>query len=470
MTRWTTLPASPTESNHPRELFGVGEETQYSPNVFTYKSRTQAPRYEAGVPLAKQSSSPLMRDRYGSPSLDAPLLNIIPGLPPLKFPLPVFSSRHGRYDSIPAPPSPLSDSCSPPASFTIPSPRQDYSPSFCPSAAPSPSSIATDSFPIEEATPQPSPQLTIPSLPSSAYVSDADSLILPPSERANVHIPGSIRPTFVHASPSASQMDAFALAAAVASSPSQSSLSIPTSFQSQFASGTSAATFDTPLASPARVVRPYAHRQPSCTTQASTGHRAGTTRSVGFAELVVADEDSDTPGIRSRDRMDDTRWRRRSAPPPIVRRSPRPLAIKTISSRVDVGSSRRPRSAKEPVLGKMRKISERIRGLFKNKDASPVKTRTSDLNSTQPALAYGLMTTTTAVTNVEYESVSDTVHQLLLKLTLPIAGASYPGTESSGQDDAESSSFPSPAVPFTAVERRKYCSGHIQTPVCTPCQ
>ncbi|EIW64720.1 uncharacterized protein TRAVEDRAFT_68472 [Trametes versicolor FP-101664 SS1] len=399
MTRWTTLPASPTESNHLRASFGAGDETQYSPNAFTGKSGAHAPRYEAGVPLAKQSSSPLMRDRYGSPSLDAPLLNIIPGLPPLKFPLPVFSSRHGRYDSLPAPPSPLSESCSPPASFTIPSPREEYSPSFSPSAAPSPSSIATDFFPIEEATPQPSPQLTIPSLPSSTYVSDADSLILPPSESADAHV----RPTFVHASTSASQMDAFALAAAVAASPSQSSLSLPTSFQSQFASGTSAASFNTPLASPARVVRPYAPRQPSCTTQASTGHRAGTTRSVGFAELV-ADDDSDTPGIRSRDRMDETRWRRRSAPPPIVRRSPRPLVSKTISSRVDVGSSRRLRSAKEPVLGKMRKIGERIRGLFKNKDASPVKARSSGLDPIQPALAYGLMTTTTAVTNVEYES------------------------------------------------------------------
>ncbi len=59
---------------------------------------------------------------------------------------------------------------------------------------------------------------------------------------------------------------------------------------------------------------------------------------------------------------------------------------------------------RQPVFGKVRKIGERLRGLFKNK-VEPVPKGSPGVAS--DSLEYGLMTTTTAITNVEYESVRE---------------------------------------------------------------
>ncbi|KAI0374222.1 hypothetical protein BV20DRAFT_935455 [Pilatotrama ljubarskyi] len=369
-------------------VFGAGEGTRDSPNAFMDSGKAPAPRHGASALVGKQASSPHMRDCFASPYLDPPLLNMVPGLPPLRLPLQSFASHFGHHDSPPAPPSPFSETCSTPTSFSIPSPRREHPPSTLRSSGIlSPSCLAADFFPEINTTPEPSPQLTIASLPTSLYVSDNDSLVLPPFESDNAGIAGSTRPVATILSPSASQMDAFALAAAVASSASRSSLSIPPSFQS--ASGT-AATLDEPHNWD--LSRPDAYRQQSCVTQASAGHRSGEVYSHG-------DEAYDAPGGLAVAHIDSSRARRRSAPPPTMRQSPHPITSKTISTRVDVGEEIPPRKikpAKQPVLGKVRRIGERLRGLFRSKGSPSNKSSTNE--------EYALMTTTTEVTNVEYQS------------------------------------------------------------------
>ncbi|KAI0361683.1 hypothetical protein OH77DRAFT_453467 [Trametes cingulata] len=370
-------------------ILGAGEERRDSPTLLTHSCRAPAPRHAFGAALGKQVSSPHMRDCFASPYLDPPLLNIVPGLPPLRLPLHDLASDFGRRDSPPAPPSPFSETCSTPNSFSIPSPRREHPlSSLRSSGVLSPASLATDFFPVANAAPEPSPQLTIASLPTSLHVSDSDSAVLPPSENVNARITGPARPVVTLLSPSASQMDAFALAAAVASSASRSSLSIPPSFQS--ASG-STATLDEPEIWDTS--RPDAYRQPSCITQASAGHQSREACSPGSPVC-------DAPEALRVDHSDLARTRRRSAPPPTMTRSPRPIASKTISSRVDVGEgtpSQRMKPAKQPVLGKVRKFGERLRGLFRGK-GSPSNKGNGDAE-------YGLMTTTTEVTNIEYQSV-----------------------------------------------------------------
>ncbi|KAH9849811.1 hypothetical protein C2E23DRAFT_736557 [Lenzites betulinus] len=397
--RWTTLPSTRVGS----PSVNIGDETQGSPNSYLHSARPFAPRYDAGAPLTKQGSSPLMRDGFASPYLDAPLLNIVPSLSPLKLPVSQFAQSGRRHDSPPAPPSPSSESCPTPASFSIPPPRKGLFPSALRSSSiPPTAGYPAGFFPTANVTPEPSPRPTIVSLSSSAYASDADSLVLPPLDCDETYATGSPRRSFVRASPSASQMDAFALAAAVAASPSRSSLSIPLSLQSE---SRRSIVQSTPPASVTFLTRPHPGRQQSCATQASTGHW---TRSPGnFRDEVVAREEPDISEGLAANHIDRALLRRRSAPPPIIRHSPRPAAAKTITSRVDVGqhaSARKLRSAKEPVLGKVRKIGERIRGLFKSKGDSPVKTRARGPSIIQPVPEYGLMTTTTAVTSVEYQS------------------------------------------------------------------
>ncbi|KAI0825185.1 hypothetical protein BC628DRAFT_1321207 [Trametes gibbosa] len=389
LARWTALPS--TRGGSPS--VNIGDEVQCSPNSYLQSAKSFGPRYEAGAPLAKQGTSPLTRDRFASPYLDAPLLNIVPGLPPLKLPVPQFTRDHRRHGSPPAPPSPLSESCPTPASFSIPCPRREpalQSPSTSPTAG-----VSADLFPTVVATLEMSPRQT---LSSSTYVSDADSFVLPPPDCDQTHSAGSPRRSLVQAFPSVSQMDAFALAAAVAASPSRSSLSIPLSLQSE---SRDSITPGTPHASVTFLTRPHPGRQYSCFTQASTGDWS---RSPG--DLRDEGEVFEGSRVTANDHIDRARLRRRSAPPPTVRRGPKLTAAKTITSRVDVGqhtSSRKLRSAKQPVLGKVRKIGERIiRGLFKSKGNSPVIAGAHGIS--QPVPEYGLMTTTTAVTSVEYES------------------------------------------------------------------
>ncbi|KAI0778132.1 hypothetical protein BD413DRAFT_100264 [Trametes elegans] len=344
-----------------------------------------------GGSLEKPAPSPSTQDRFVSPYLDPPLLNMVPGLPPLKLPLSKLSLARECHESPPAPPSPPSEACSTPASFDIPSPRRDYPPSSLRSSTVfSPACIATDFYPVTEASPEPSPQVTIASLPSNLQVSDVDSLILPPSDGGDDIRGDSSRRHFIQISPSASDMDAFALAAAVASSASRSSLSIPPSVQSL--SGSPAAVDDLGAA---EVLRPHAYRQVS---EVSLGH---------FRPYPLHSPLREAHDSLTVDPIDDARARRRSAPPPTVVQSPRAPPANTVVSRVDVGeriASRKlklTKSAKKPVLGKVRKFGERIRGLFKSKGDSPSKEKTGHVDGIP---AYGLMTTTTAITNIEYES------------------------------------------------------------------
>ncbi|KAI8995578.1 hypothetical protein BD414DRAFT_245623 [Trametes punicea] len=365
-----------------------GMEGSQQPMAF---AADDVPCHTVGIRFGKETPSP-HHDHFASPYLDPPLLNIVPSLRLLKLPNEV-SSGFGEDGPPRLPPSPLAESCAPPPLFSIPSPRRDYhQASRRSSTVLSPSGLVNDFFPIADVTPDPSPQLTIASLPTSLYVSDADSLVIPPPESDDIHTTGYHHSAFVQTTPSAPEMDAFALAAAVASSASRSSLSIPPSIQSF---SCTPATGMIPLTP--EVSRPCTHRDESNLTQASTGHRSRDAPSPGY--LAGVSEHGQILDI-----IDDARPRRRSAPPPTVGQTPRPVVAKIISSRVDVGDQSSTRKAKmttQPVLGKMRRFGERLRGLFKSKGASPPKKRGSEAESMFP---YGLMTTTTAVTNVEYQS------------------------------------------------------------------
>ncbi|KAI0724480.1 hypothetical protein C8T65DRAFT_734101 [Cerioporus squamosus] len=346
-------------------------------NNFVSSSSSQHPvaRYSKASPVRQGAGPSTYRPRFLSgasrihhfpPShLDPPLLNFIPGLPPLKLPLPDISVEFPYQES----PSPTSQ-------------QRIHEHYPVPPASPS----------AQRASGYASPPLPISSQSSMLSSPDADSAVLPPSHGTQPlgdHL-GVEGPMHTHAH--APEMDAFALATAVAASHSRSSFSIPPSVQSAGALasvGTSSIAPDVP--------RSPAYRRPSATTDASAGHRG----------RVVPNVREDSRGQRSVVYLhpglpDNTRSRRVSAPQPSVWRSPRIQPVRTISSRVDVGEDgRKNRPLRQPVLGKVRKIGERLRGLFKSKvESVPTGRPRNPSNSPE----YGLMTTTTAITNVEYES------------------------------------------------------------------
>ncbi|KAI0651798.1 hypothetical protein C8Q79DRAFT_58501 [Trametes meyenii] len=390
MARWSSLP--PAASMEPGITIAGSEGRQGSPGSFTYITKASAPRHGAVVAPGQQTPSLSGHERFASPYLDPPLLNLVPGLPPLKLPVSDLPLGFALRDSPPAPPSPLSESCSTPLSFNIPSPRKDYATSSLRSSSIIPlSEIAADFFPAAEATPEPSPRPTIASLPSSEHISIVDSFVLPSSEVDLIRTPGRSHASFIRSTPSAPDMDAFALAAAVAASPSRSSLAIPPSLQST--SG-SPAILERSLAPEEPRTSAYGHS--STFTETSAGHL-----NEALVHSHRGEDVEYTHQNLTADSADRVFMRRRSAPPPAVRRSPRPSTTKIITSRVDVGDrppSRKTKSAKQPVFGKMRKFGEKIRGLFKNKGEGQLRHRAATVGE------FGLMTTTTAITNIEYES------------------------------------------------------------------
>ncbi|KAH9898455.1 hypothetical protein C8Q73DRAFT_788635 [Cubamyces lactineus] len=359
LARWSQLPGG-ADKRHPDDHSG---------------SDSGSPRQGMDLRFGRDAPSPL-HGQFASPYLDPPLLNIVSGLSPLKLP-PVQVSSLGHHES---PSAPLY--CTPSSLGSLP-PREALPPSHLRSSnVLAPPRVASDFFPVIEFTPDPSPQLTIASLPTSLYVSDADSHVLPSSDNDGIDPVPRPQAEFIHSSPSASDMDAFALAAAVALSTSRTSLSIPPSIQSVAATEDRLPLFDSS--------RSCAHtsRGESNRTEASLGHRGEVTEHGRIRSSMVGS----------------SRMRRRSAPPPSAARSPRPATAKLISSRVDVGdcvSVKKQKSAKQPVLGKVRRFGERIRGLFKSKGDSPAKRKEKDRDR---AAQFGLMTTTTAITNVEFES------------------------------------------------------------------
>ncbi|KAI0662769.1 hypothetical protein C8Q70DRAFT_1043125 [Cubamyces menziesii] len=372
LARWSQLPAGADE----RYLDGSSGGERVSP------------RQGMDLRFGRDAPSPL-HGRFASPYLDPPLLNIVPGLPPLKS-APAQASSFGYHDSPPtsSPPHLDFELYPAPASLGIPSLGEALPPTHLRSHnILAPPRVASDFFPVIELTPDPSPQLTIASLPTSLYVSDADSHVLPSSDNDGIDPVPRPQPAFMHLSPSASDMDAFALAAAVALSTSRTSLAIPPSIQSVAASEDRLSQFDSLCA-------PTSRRQPS-RTDASVGHRV--------KEAVGATGVSEHGLITSR-MAGSSRMRRRSAPTPSAARSPRPATARLISSRVDVGDRipmKKQKPIKQPVLGKVRRFGQRIRGLFKSKGDSPTKHKEKDHDR---STHFGLMTTTTAITNVEFES------------------------------------------------------------------
>ncbi|KAI1797830.1 hypothetical protein LXA43DRAFT_877377 [Ganoderma leucocontextum] len=317
------------------------------------------------------------RDRhFPSPHLDPPLLNFIPSLPPLKLPVRGSSTGYLFPDTPPAPPSPPSEACSTPPSFIIPPPTWGYT-----LPLPQPLCIATEFFPVTE-DPQPSPHSIATPISTDSQTSEADSPVLPPG--CVPHTAGEDHVVPALAPPP--EMDAFALVAAVASSTSPSSFSLPSSVQSNSSPviTTSSNSTDKPDLD--------ACRRPSGTTEASVGHH-------GHDDRLVMDR----AGIAS-EHTERVLVRRLSAPQPIVWQSPRPPMARTISTRVDVGEDSGPgkrKTIKQPVMGKVRKLGERLRGFFKSKADTPPKTMSRSSGATPE---YSLMKTTTAITNVEYES------------------------------------------------------------------
>ncbi|PIL32017.1 hypothetical protein GSI_06721 [Ganoderma sinense ZZ0214-1] len=315
------------------------------------------------------------KDRhFPSPHLDPPLLNFIPSLPPLRLPVHGSSTGYLFPDSPPAPPSPPSEACSTPPSFIIPPPAWGYSPPL-----PQTPCIATNFFPVTEHL-QPSPQSTAAPTSTDSQTPEADSPVLPPgcvpTTEGFDHAVSALTPP---------EMDVFALDTAVALSTSPSSFSTPLSVQPNSPAvvvATNAIGTDTDL---------DAYRRPSETTEASVGHH-------GHDERIVIDP---TDASEHTERV---LVRRLSAPQPIVWQSPRPPTARTISSRVDVGEDNGPgkrKMIKQPVMGKVRKLGERLRGFFKSKADTPPKARPTSSRATPE---YSLMRTTTAITNIEYES------------------------------------------------------------------
>ena len=337
----------------------------FPPSVARY-SKTSPPRHGANSSTYRPrfASGSSRSHQFPSPHLDPPLLNFIPGLPPLKLPLPDISVEFPHQDS----PSPSS-------------PGRTYE--RYPTSPGSPLVQRVSGSP-------PSFPVSYQSSPSTA--SEADSPVLPPSNVAQ-SLGEEAEPLHSHAH--AQEMDAFALATAVAASHSRSSFSLPPSVQSVGALpfvGTGEVAADSP--------RTPVHRRLS---PALAGQRSQTVPSL---QEETHGQDSGVSLLS--EHPERTRTRRVSAPQPSIWRSTRPALARTISSRVDVGEDgRKHKSLRQPVLGKVRKIGERLRGLFKSKgESAPGPRAISGFAAAGCSPdSYGLMTTTTAITNVEYESV-----------------------------------------------------------------
>ncbi|TFK87786.1 hypothetical protein K466DRAFT_98282 [Polyporus arcularius HHB13444] len=341
---------SPASSPHPAARYSKTSPSRHGAGPSTYR-----PRF---------SSACSRTHHFPSPHLDPPLLNFIPGLPPLKLPLPDISVEF-PYQESPSPTAPRR-------------PHEHHSISPAPSGRRGPG--------------YPSPRFPISSQSSMMSTPDADSPVLPPSNGLQPFgdesdMEGSLR-THLHPP----EMDAFALATAVAASQSRSSFAIPPSVQSSGALASVGTTYMVP-----DIPRSPTYRRPSATTEESAAHR-------GLMALDLREEahGKGSGSCLLPEHPEPARSRRVSAPQPSIWRSSRTQPVRTISSRVDVGQDgRKNRSLRQPVFGKVRKIGERLRGLFKNK-VEPVPRGSPGVAS--DSLEYGLMTTTTAITNVEYES------------------------------------------------------------------
>ena len=374
--------------------------------VARYRKSSAARQSIAGPIHHPRTSSPASRSpRFAAHHLDPPLLNFIPGLAhlDLSFPVPPTEIPFDRVFSSPSPRSSIDGH--------VPgSPVGDVaalSPSF------TPSSISSFLHP-----------------PNST-----DSPILP---SRNVGTPCDDQGGPGHLPP-AQEMDAFALAAAVAASNSRSSFSLPPSVQSATVALPTMAS--EPITCEVSAPRPHAYRQASTVTAASTAPHV---RDVA-APRQEASEDGPLAGLEIPGPESTARARRSSAPPPTSWQSPRIQPVRTISSRVDVGDAdgtgRKTRHDRQPVLGRVRKFGQRIRGLFKSKGEHAVHAK---FGSTGAAPEYGLMTTTTAVTNVEYESVRTSYQRLLPIVVNMSPGTSHTLAQSSRQVDAQSSAVLTP--------------------------
>ena len=195
------------------------------------------------------------------------------------------------------------------------------------------------------------------SLSTDTRPSDADSPILPAG--SDTYTTDSHSVILAHSSIPASEMDAFALAAAVALSTSRSSFSIPLSVQS-------GSPLPVTVESPEGTGRPDsdAYKRPSGTTEASVGHHSPEEHEVDRTD--VASEHTERVLAR-----------RLSAPQPTVYQTPRPQTARTVSSQVAVGDGSgtvKRKVMKQPVMGKVRRLGERLRGLFKARVDAPSKT------------------------------------------------------------------------------------------------
>ncbi|KAI0757050.1 hypothetical protein C8Q80DRAFT_1265033 [Daedaleopsis nitida] len=319
-------------------------------------------------------SSPVARNQIPSSRLDPPLSNIFHGLLPLTLSFPDLTVDFPFPEPPSAPPSPRSTAAAIRSLHPL-----------------DPSTVSINWSPLAEESGL-SPQFLVSS--TSFNLPPHDSPILPPrnvgpSPCEDQDDDDSQLP------PPVQDMDAFALATAVAASASRSSFTLPPSIH---------ATVPLPSVvtstSPCTVPRPGAYRASSAHTEASVGHP--------FAEALpclgeTVSMHTDNEGLAVPSAENQARARRSSAPQPTAWQSPRLQPTRTISSRVDVGADiatgKKSRGSR-PVMGKVRKFGERIRGLFKGKPDDSSQGRV-EIDKTPE---YGVMTTTTAVTNVEYES------------------------------------------------------------------
>ncbi|KAH9946667.1 hypothetical protein B0H21DRAFT_742583 [Amylocystis lapponica] len=240
-----------------------------------------------------------------------------------------------------------------------------------------PSETATNFYPVPDAELE--DQLT-PSISSSSYSHYTDSPVLPaeggPGRSASPVPQITVRPF----SPTSADLDAFALAAGAATVASQSSLSIPTSFRSVSASASMSA-----YASACETSRAQTHESAVASLAVATACASmDTVDRCHYGYQCNCGFDPDVSPIQGREPI---------APSPLTR-------ARTVSSRVDVGVragalAKGERPARSLMLGKMRKLGGRIKNLLK----------TGRMSS--PSGELGVKTTTTtAVTAVEYQSVS----------------------------------------------------------------
>ena len=372
------------------------------------------------------------------------------GLPPLKLPLSDISAQFGAQGPSSAFPASPSETCSSPSSFAIP--IQDADADLSPqwprgrarlASAGTGTRRAADAYPVASEIPEFSPASTAADiLPGMSPESGTDSPILPVDIAQNPS--GSDGIESLPASPANPEMDAFVLAAAVASS-DRSAFSLPSSVPSVAALppvGADVLLFDRP--------RSPEHGLFSITTDVPTTHREP---EIAMLSAVAGPR---TDGFYA---LDVTRARRRSAPPPrSAWYSPPMEATRTISSRVDVGdevaASRAGKHGRQPVLRSVRKLGARIRGLFRHRgDAKTANSKTHPGGNPE----FGMLTT---VTNVEYESVRIAgcmrAHFDAFADTVAL-GASDPGAEPAGEAYAEPPSLPAYRLPLDdAVAARPF--------------